>query len=303
SLAASIMILTDCNPPRARPVIVMLQVGRKKISVLIACSTLLFDARLFASDLKVKQVVTIIDQNYEVPRSSQHEETTYVQGSRERMEYRVPDTADAHQPHTAEIVNCQALSGYHVDFNTRKYAEVKMPPFPSKDVAHLLHQRQEAWSKKRYAMQTIETGEKKMFFGFTASHIITSIHGITSRDRSEAIIDGWYIGQPQPGCAPAYPREAESLSIHASFLARVASNTVYTGFVPPGFAVEETITTRSRFEARGLHHEIVTVVKRKLTEMSQEPLDPALFKVPEGFERLDHLPVDVTLPRPALRQR
>ncbi len=281
----------------------MPKIGLKTANAALLCFVLSLSARLFAGDLKVKQRVTTVSKNAEAPKGSQDEETIYVQGARERREYKVPDTADALQPHTAEIIDCQSLSGYHVDFNTRKYAEMKLPGFPSEKQMHTVTRQQEVWARKRYAAQTIDTGERKKFFGRTARHIVTSIHGTTLEERSEATIDGWYVDLPQPGCSPDYMRTGKAAELHVTFLSTGASETVYTGFVPPGLAVEETITTRSRFDQKGFHREVVMVVEHKTIEISQEPLDAALFHAPEGFVRVERLPQNVNIPRPSLQTR
>jgi hypothetical protein len=225
-----------------------------------------------------------------------------VQGPRERRDYKVPDTADARQPHTGEITDCRTLSVYHIDFNTRKFAEIKLPPFPPAKQVHAFTRREEAWAKERYSVQTINTGEKKTVFGVTVSHIMTSIHGIGSRELSEATIDGWYSSLAQPGCRPDYLLRGEA-ELRVSFFTAKASQEVYTGFVPPGLAVEETITTHSRFQHKGRLGEIFTVLENKVIELSQDPLDPALFSVPEGFEKVERLPWDVNISRPALQTR
>src|SRR5215831_2946000 len=123
----------------------------KTASIFLYCAVLGLSPRLNAGDLKVKQLVTVTFKNAQSNKSSQHEETVYVQGSRQRMDYRVPDTADARQPHTAEITDCRALSGYRVDFNSRKYVELKLRGFPSQEQVLTLAQQQEKWAKKRYS--------------------------------------------------------------------------------------------------------------------------------------------------------
>jgi hypothetical protein len=280
----------------------------KAANVFLVGSVLVFSASLFAGDLKVKSLVTFTYktsdtyQTSESSRSSQHEETVYVQGSRERRDYKVPDTVDVRQPHTAEITNCRTLSVYHIDFNAGKFAEIKLPPFPPEKQVHAFTRQEEKSAKERYSIRTVDTGEKKTAFGLTVSHIITSVHGIGPREHSEATIDGWYSALPRSGCRHDYLLQAEA-ELSVSFFTAKASQHVYTGFVPPGFAIEETITTHSRFQKHGRHGEIVTVMENKVTELSQEPLDPALFSVPEGFAKVERLPFDVNFPHPALRQR
>ncbi len=217
-----------------------------------------------------------------------------------RRDYRVPDTADASQPHTAEIEDCRTLSMFRVDLNAHEYAEMKLTSFPDEKLVHAFTRQQKEWARKRYATRTINTGEHKTFFGLTASHIITTVHGITSSDRSEATIDGWYVNLPEPVCGPDYMRREEA---QVSFLQAKVTKNVYTGFVAPGLAVQEIITTHSRFEQKGHDIEIVSVMEKKVVELSQEALDPALFSVPEGFGKVDQLPRNVNMPRPALQTR
>lgn len=281
----------------------MCKIESKAAKLFALCLVLFFGVRLFAGDLKVKSVVTIVNQIYDSPRSFQHEETIYVQGTRQRLEYRVPDTADAQQPHTAEITDCQTLSGYLVDLNTRRYAAMQLPVFPTETQVHETTRQQEKWSKKRYAIRIDDMRERKTVFGMTARHIVISMHGTTFEDRSEATIDGWYVDLPQPGCGPRYMRQGEATELRASFLTTDASKTVYTGFVPPGLAVQERITTISRFLKDGFYREMLTVLERKVVELSQEPLDARLFSVPEGFEKVERLPANLNVPRPALRKR
>jgi hypothetical protein len=281
----------------------------KAANVFLVGSVLFFSASLFASDLKVKSLVTFTHKTAdtyktsESVRSSQDEETVYVRGPQERREYRVPDRPDVRQPHTAEISDCHTLNGYSVDFNARKYAEMKLPGFPSEEQLLAQARQQEKWAKKRYSVRSVESREKKTFFGLDAHHIITTIHGVTARERSEATIDGWYVNLPEAGGSPEYMRQGPGNELRASFLTIGPTKTVYTGVVPPGLAVQETITTVSRFEKNGFNSEFTTVVERKVVELSQESLEPALFNAPEGFEKVDRLPRNVNMPRPALRQR
>lgn len=273
-----------------------------KLHVLAIALTLVSPANA-DGDLKIKQQVTLTITSFGESRSSQHEETIYVQGARQRREFRIPDVGETHQPHTAEIWDCQTLLGYHMDLNTRRFAEARAITYPTKERVHALTQQEEKRTKQSYSVQAIDTGEREPIFGLMARHIVTSIHGVTAQDWSEAMVDGWYVDMPEPGCAPEYLRQGEATEVHVTFLSTKHSKTVYTGFVPPGFAVEQTITTRSRFEQKDLQREIVVVEHRKVVEFSRETLDPALFSAPAGFEKVDRLPWNVNLPKPVLRQR
>lgn len=252
-------------------------------------------------DITVKQLVTITVTALGESRNYRHEETQYVQEPRQRREQRELNVVDLPAPGTAEILDCQSWLSYQVDFNTRKFVERNVRPTVSKESLDKFSQQREEWAKKRYSIQTIDTGQRKPMLGLMARHIITSIHGMTAEDSSEATIDAWYVDLPEPGCAPEYLRRTE---LFVDFLtAGLQSKAVYTGFVPPGLAAEVTVTTRSRFVQKELHREIVIVEHRTVTELSREKLDPALFSVPAGFEKVDRLPRSATSPRPVLRKR
>ena len=251
-------------------------------------------------NLKIKQLVSITITSLGESRNYQHEETVYVQEPRQRREQRELNVVDLPAPGTAEILDCQSLLDYQIDFNTHKFVERKISSSGSEESLHRFTQQQDEWAKKRYSIQTIDTGQRKPMLGLMARHIVTTIRGLTAQDSSEGTIDAWYVDLPQPGCAPEYMRREE---LFVDFLTAGPSKTVYTGFVPPGLAAEVTITTRNRFQQKGLHREIVIVEHRTVTEFSQEKLDPVLFSVPAEFEKVDRLPRNATSPRPVLRKR
>lgn len=245
-------------------------------------------------DLKVKQLVTLTVTSLGESLKYQHEETVYVQGARQREERKELNVVDVQGPGMAEILDCQLLLRDQIDFNSHQFVERNMRPFPVEETS-------QPQATKHYSIQAIDTGERRTMLGLVARHIVTSIHGVTAEDSSEATIDAWYVDLPQPGCAPEYLRRGE---LFVDFLtASPSAKTVYTGFVPPGLAAEVRITTRSRFEQKGFYREIVIVEDRKVTELSREKLDPALFSVPAEFEKVDRLPRNFTSPRPVLRKR
>lgn len=252
-------------------------------------------------DLKVKQLVSITLTALGESRNYQYEQTEYVQEPRQRQEHRELNVVDPPAAGTAEILDCQSMLSYQVDFNTHKFVERNVRPLVSKESLDEVSQQREEWAKKRYSIQTIDTSERKPMLGLIARYIITSIHGMTAEDSSEATIDAWYVDLPQPGCGPEYLRRNE---LFVDFLtAGLQSKAVYTGFVPPGLAAEVTVTTRSRFVQKGFHREIAIVEHRTVTELSKEKLDPALFSVPVGFEKVERLTRNTTSARPVLRKR
>ena len=153
---------------------------------------------------------------------------------------------------------------------------------------------------------TADTGERKNFFGHTARHLVekqTMTPGPGAVSQSQEIVrDGWYIDLDfNPGCGPKR-RAASGFLIGATF----PSGTTPTfdkievhrkGIAETGFAVSlATKTTTPRPNAEP----VVSKSAQEVVELSNAPLDPALFELPEGYKRVDRLQ-DYIAPAPTPR--
>jgi hypothetical protein len=255
------------------------------------------------TDLKVKTVVKTTDMSFDPPRISQREETVYVQGMRERRELLVRAIGGEQQPHSAEILDCASHQAYRADLNSREYIELTPPLLPSQEEIEKMAILQEKKTKRTFDARTIETQERKEFFGRPAKHFVTTIVGKTAWQLSEATIDGWYLDLPLPGCSPTYLRQGRAIEATVSFFTDENDDVAYTGFVPPGMAVQEIITIRNRFQWDGFRGEFVSVMQKNVGEIADTPLDPALFIAPAGFTKVDELSPTLNVPRPVLLRR
>jgi hypothetical protein len=147
------------------------------------------------------------------------------------------------------------------------------------------------------SIETTDTGERKKLFGYTARHVITTqtmIPGPGAVTQGQEIVrDGWYIDlDVNAGCAPRPNGAAFAFLSGSSRPAGSAPKAdkieVHRKGAPEnGFALSITTKQTSRSPSGE------TFTSESLTEvveLSSAPLDPALFEVPEGVQKVDRLP-------------
>jgi hypothetical protein len=126
---------------------------------------------------------------------------------------------------------------------------------------------------------TVDTGERKQFFGRTAKHLVMRWRQIAEPGAcgltQEGVRDGWYIPEPDSRPARGYIMAMGSLGGRMC-----RDQLIFHGKpAPPGISVLErngSFTT-------------------EVLEMSDAPLDKKLFEVPSGFEKVESLPGQPTL--------
>ena len=183
------------------------------------------------SDLKV-----VVDTGFA-------EQVIYVAGSSQRVEFvglpggLVGDFVDQPfgkrrmgayqmlQSHTAVITHCDTGVIDELDLDNHEYREFKMPRYPDEKNFLKLVDRARKALKGKLRVDTVDTGETRVFFGHTARHLITTIretrntyHDLPTeypfsiaykalvKEKIVTVVDGWYLDQPQPGCAPDFLR-------------------------------------------------------------------------------------------------
>jgi hypothetical protein len=129
-------------------------------------------------------------------------------------------------------------------------------------------------------IENIDTGERKVMFGYTARHIIRIERrvpgpGATSLAQ-ESTRDGWYIDLDMPEGCPARNKHAEAFLLIGNVTnGRMDKIEVHhTGVTEVGFPLEVTDPSFSKTE---------------VIELSTAPLDPALFESPAGYKKVDRL--------------
>jgi len=224
-------------------------------------------------DLKIKYRVTTAGQPLE--------STTMIKGSRERNEMRLGYGFD-----TISITQCDLKRTIQLSERAKKYVITSMVIEPASAPA-AADSRQTATETKRggivtYTSSSIDTGERKELFGFTARHVKTSTKIESSPDACHSVnqrmeTDGWYIdlnfgldcelGRYQPPVSPVPERGGcrDQFQFRREGTART------------GYPLSETMRM---FGPDG--KEIFSTTK-EVVELSREPLDAALFDIPAGY--------------------
>lgn len=150
----------------------------------------------------------------------------------------------------------------------------------------------------RIETTTLDTGERKEFFGHAARHVITTVKQIplegSKSDAQEMVRDGWYIdldtsfpcGWKRHSGKPAY--------VHAFLRAGNAPierrEFVDKGEPETGFAIEQKTTTREPMTlSDGTKKERTSVDEMRVIQLVEGPLDPGLFTVPTGFRQVKQI--------------
>jgi hypothetical protein len=161
-------------------------------------------------------------------------------------------------------------------------------------------------------VETIDTGERRQIFGRTARHIIRRekrIAGPGACGRSgESESDGWYTDlEERNGCITTPKARtgvaiAELITGGSACMDKIEVHATGTGVM--GFPLKLTTTSRdATVPPDGTRKEIAETFENEVTELSEEPLDPALFELPAGFTQVtaikDQPPVPASV---AIRQ-
>ena len=207
--------------------------------------------------------------------------TSYVQGKNQRTGCRNQDGSNS----VVTISNSERNVTYLLDLALRKYVESHSP---NSDLILTLA----AWITRpprfyqsgkavNIYSETVDTGERKQFFGRTAKHLVISWRQIADPGAcgltQEGVRDGWYIpkSESRPAQGVCY------LMAMASSGGRICQDKLifHGNPAPPGIAVLEqngSFTT-------------------EVLELSDAPLNKKLFEVPSGFEKVDSLPGQPTM--------
>jgi hypothetical protein len=141
-------------------------------------------------------------------------------------------------------------------------------------------------------VETIDTGERKQIFGRTARHVIRHEKRVAGPgacgQSGETESDGWYTDlEEQNGCM-ATPKACAGVAIAVlstgGSVCRDKIEVHGTGTTPMGFPLKLKTTSRDvTVLPDGTSKEVTGTFENEVTELSEEPLDPALFELPGGF--------------------
>ena len=240
------------------------------------------------------------------------DQTLYVEQDRRRTEYRNSTGGEKLRwdgsrnvrfgPQLASIVRCDLGQMFELNLDTGEYAAARYPPQPlSKAQAEAagLKTPQFVASDKptlRIETTTLDTGERKDFFGHTARHVLVTRRQIplagSKSNAQEMVMDGWHIDlDTSISC------EQKSLSGKRAHAFLAVGNApiermefVDKGEPESGFAIERKITTKETVTLfDGTKSERTFVNQMCVTQLVEGRLDPAVFAIPTGFRQVEHI--------------
>jgi hypothetical protein len=219
---------------------------------------------------------------YSESTSFRSSDTLYLKGARERYEARL-EGSSPNASSSASITQCDQRRTVTLNVDLQLYA------------VSVMNDRSTPWRQPSLAEATgpevlttfdaFDTGERRSMGHYVARRVITtrivepSPGAATPAETRE--IDGWYIDLPGLGCFDGESAFLTTLSVVASGI-RDRQRYVTKRAARHGYALEET--TRTTYAGR------VHVDRIELIELSERPLDPALFEIPHDYRAALPLP-------------
>jgi hypothetical protein len=228
--------------------------------------------------VKTKTVITDSDKNQNVENPSVTWTVRYRHGMLRRK-----DSLGAETAHSVEqIANCETKTGFLIDENAHQYRNYKVVKFAS-EAQRAEYLQKTGKTAVLVESKTVDTGEQKAFFGYSAKHLITTTKRVDADGhRDEEIIDGWYIDHETPDgdCAPDFVR-SEPFHVIGTALVNYpdVAQFHHTGPLPTGLAVRLKLTAKHPAIKDGTSERTITIEKT-VDELSDSPLNPSLFELP-----------------------
>ncbi len=232
------------------------------------------------------------------------DQTFYIENDRSRTEYR-NWTGVHYGPPLASITRCDLGQTFDLNLDAGEYEAARYPPKPlSKEEreARGLKVPEFAASGKptrRIEITTVDTGERKEFFGHAARHIVTTRKQIPLVEGSKShaqqmVTDGWYIDlDTSISCDRHWP---EGKRVHAHAFLTTGNMPVEkiefidNGEPETGFAAERKITSLEAITLPdGTNKEHTSISEMRVTQLVEGPLGPALFTTPTEFRQVEHI--------------
>jgi len=187
-------------------------------------------------------------------------------------------------PSISSIANCETGTGFLIDMSAGEYRSYEVTKFISANQIPEYVQKHPQ-NVVQVESRTIETGERKTFFGHEAKHFITTIKPAGNENGGEEVTDGWYIDHERPdnNCSPEFTRRDPFYVIGTmlSTYPKVAQFH-HSGPLPTGLAVKVTRTIK--FAGNGNSTPARTLTSEEIVEdLSDSPLSPSLFQLPSGL--------------------
>lgn len=215
--------------------------------------------------------------------------TTMIKGLRERSEMSMPGMPAGMGMTT--ITECDLKRTIKINDNARKYLIEPMDtgeggtPTPSGG-GHVTGGPTQRGGVVTMTLNTVDTGERKEMFGFTARHMRQTMMSESSPDacnpnNMKIEKDGWYINLEYGlNCGSDRPPQAPNRMPTGG--CRDTYRSKHTGVTNLGYPLIETT------KMYGPDGQTVTfTMTKEVIELSRQPLDAALFEVPAGYTQVN----------------
>jgi hypothetical protein len=237
------------------------------------------------------------------------EETIFLEADRARTEYR-PALRPVHGdgthdtrpgPRLADIARCDLGQAFDLNLEDREYVVTAYPRFKltKQDVpapTENILQKVAPWVPTvREETTTVDTGERKDFFGHEARHVITTwkktpLAG-SHLDPQDSVTDGWYIDlDTSISCESRWQPRNVGRRHEYYAVGGERHEIIDDGIRVMGFAIERRRTSRWIVTASdGTKRPNILTSEEKISEFYEGPLDLALFEVPDSFRKVSEL--------------
>jgi hypothetical protein len=234
--------------------------------------------------VKTRTVITDSDPNPNIQNPSVLRETYYRRGVMRKKES-LSHAAHSAIPSFVDVANCDTKTGFFIDLNAREYRTYNVVKFLSTAQLDEYLKRNPS-SAVQVESRTIDTGERKSFFGYPAKHLITTIkRGDAHGGGGEETIDGWYLDHERPDnhCAPEYTRDnLQYLLGTVLVLYPEVPQFKHIGPLPVGLVVKQIRTVQFAATKKGAAGHMVTA-QETIEELSDATLSPSMFELPSGL--------------------
>jgi len=220
---------------------------------------------------------------------TQFQQTWYFKGPRQRMEQQTEQRANyqtrgaSPRRLVAYITQCDQKANYILDEDQKTYLQTALDEQLSKEQKVL---NPPDGAEVIVTNDSVDTGERRAFGSYEARRVKTTTTFEPSEEAgmqpSKMETDGWYLDLPGWNCRDDSGQRPGFISASVGhrrprFVFR------QLGDAHRGFPVEEQITNTQAGTT--------SISKIEFVEISEQPLDAALFEVPKDYTRVDHFVV------------
>jgi hypothetical protein len=233
------------------------------------------------------------------------EHAIWVQGDRRRMEFRnhLGGRKLVSGPRIAGITRCDLGQAFELNLDAAEYVSAPYPPQPlgqSELEARGWHRGISSAKEPtlRIETTTVDTGERKEYFGHLARHVIITRKqiplGFSHSELQETITDGWYIDldlNPPVSCDPKMNwGERAHVYIANANLPPEKLEFFDVGEQETGSPVKQVIVSKNvALLPDGTNKQTNSKSEMVVTQLELGPLDPALFEIPPGFKHVQQI--------------